>query len=308
MAITKPAALPRWGESAGSTGIVGPNEVAPNSAKQDVGFVAGEEPPAGYFDWLFRLIFEWCQYVGQAFFTADTGSGLPGATGTGDTNQPGLKGNGNGTGPGVLGAGGASSPGVAASAGGGGSPVTGALNLVPQIAPSAPGNGDLWATASALFARVAGATMQFVGGDRSSPMWLQFSGVCSNASFVALALYATMSTGTATTIGSNPTLGGPGINQYLAPTTGLIKGLTVLTGQLTAGAACVVSVAILRAGSAIGTISISIPAGTASGTVLSATGSIAFQAGDVFSAGVANGVGQTAGAGLILASVLIAVA
>lgn len=216
---------------------------------------------------------------------------------------------GTGSNPGLTGTGGpAGGQGVKAKAGNIAAPTKGAVNFSPQPTPSAPDDGDLWATASSLFAQIAGATMQLVGADRSSPMWLQFSGVCSNASAGAIALYAAMSTGTATTIAGNPAIGGPGINQYLAPTTGVVKGLTILTGQLTAGAACVASASVIRAGSAIGTISISIPAGTALGTVMSATGSIAFQPGDVISAAVINGGGQSAGAGLLLASVLIAVA
>lgn len=304
---SKPSSTPRWAETSGGTPAS--NIATPTSGEADTGYAASQAiVSSSKLNYLLHLLYLWTLYIRDAVFIATAASALPGVTGTGDTNQPGMKGNGNGTGPGLLGAGGASSPGVAASAGGGGSPVTGALNIGPQTAPSAPNNGDLWATASALFARIAGATMQLVGGDRSSPMWLQFSGVCSNAAAGAISLYATMSTGTATTIGSNPVIGGPGINQYLSPTVGLFKGLTILTGQLTAGAACVVSASVIRAGSTIGTISISIPAGTASGTVLSATGSVAFQAGDVINAGVINGGGQTAGAGLLLASVLIAVA
>src|SRR6267142_2322135 len=52
----------------------------------------------------------------------------------------------------------AASPGLKATAGGGGAPGTGALNLVPQVAPSAPANGDLWTTTAALFARINAAT------------------------------------------------------------------------------------------------------------------------------------------------------
>lgn len=186
MAITKPAAQPRWGEAAGATGVVGPNETpAPNSAQQDSGFVPATEPPAQYFNFLFRLIFEWCQYLGQAFFTADVGSNNPGASGTGDGtgpgmlgtgsaagsrggrfigtgNNPGVRGDGSGTDAGGDFIGGATGPGARFVPGGGATPTRGAMAAPAQVTPSAPVDGDGWYDGAGLFWRIAGATKQLL--------------------------------------------------------------------------------------------------------------------------------------------------
>src|SRR4051812_14334553 len=134
----KPALLPRWGEDA--TGTIGPTELVPLSAKQDVGWANAEEPPAGYFNWLQRLTYKWLAYLKDAVFVADAGSVLPGVTATGD----------------------GASPGVKAIPGGGATPARGALNLPPQAAPTAPADGDLWTTAAGFFARIAGVTKTII--------------------------------------------------------------------------------------------------------------------------------------------------
>jgi len=61
-------------------------------------------------------------------------------------------------------------------AGGGGSPVKGAINLVPQAAPSAPDNGDIWTTAAAVFARISGATKQLATQDVAGPTVYSWGG------------------------------------------------------------------------------------------------------------------------------------
>jgi hypothetical protein len=121
----KPAALPRWGETTGA--VVGPNETTPNSGKQDVGYVAGEKPPAQYENWLKRLAYKWLQYVSDAVFVATVGSALAGIDATGDGATPGGK----------------------FTPGGGGTPARGAVNLNPQAAPTAPVEGDVWYDSSA---------------------------------------------------------------------------------------------------------------------------------------------------------------
>ena len=53
---SKPASLPRWANVGGSI-------VVPISAKLDVGFVADEEPPAQYLNFLHNLVFQWLDYL-----------------------------------------------------------------------------------------------------------------------------------------------------------------------------------------------------------------------------------------------------
>jgi hypothetical protein len=69
-----------------------------------------------------------------------TGVGVAGYAGGGNAN--GIYGQGYGTGAGVSSLGGASGPGGAFAAGGSG--VRGAINMLPQAAPSSPSNGDMW--------------------------------------------------------------------------------------------------------------------------------------------------------------------
>ncbi len=114
----------------------------------------------------------------RAVLSASTGVGL---TGTGAVNSYGLQGNGTGNGHGVVGSGGitdaagvvgqgggrgigvagqgGSSGGVGVQATAGGSE-RGALSLVPQSAPSAPANGDMWVETgtNALKVRINGVT------------------------------------------------------------------------------------------------------------------------------------------------------
>lgn len=59
--MAKPASLPRWADVSGDI-------VEPTSGKKDVGWVADEEPPAQYFNWLLNLTYQWLEYVdGNSF-------------------------------------------------------------------------------------------------------------------------------------------------------------------------------------------------------------------------------------------------
>lgn len=185
MAIVKPTELPRWSEAAGAQGAPGPNELVPSSAQQDSGWVPGSEPPAQYFNWYQRILWDWVQYLKQAFFAADAGSNNSGASGTGDGTGPGMLGTGSaagsrggrfvGTGnnPGVRGegsgtdaggdfVGGPTGPGARFVPGGGATPARGAMAAPAQVAPSAPVDGDGWYDGAGLFWRIAGATKQLL--------------------------------------------------------------------------------------------------------------------------------------------------
>lgn len=53
---TKPTTLPRFADVSGDI-------VEPTSGKKDVGWVAGEEPPAQYFNWLLYWLYKWTEYL-----------------------------------------------------------------------------------------------------------------------------------------------------------------------------------------------------------------------------------------------------
>jgi hypothetical protein len=85
----------------------------------------------------------------------------PGVGGQGGSpNGNGISAGGTGTGAGIQAYGGTTGPGGILGAGGGGSPARGAVNVVPQAAPSAPSNGDMWVEAgtNTLKVRINGAT------------------------------------------------------------------------------------------------------------------------------------------------------
>lgn len=52
----KPGTLPRWADVSGTI-------VEPPSGKKDVGWVGGEQPPAGWLNWLFNTIHLWASYL-----------------------------------------------------------------------------------------------------------------------------------------------------------------------------------------------------------------------------------------------------
>jgi hypothetical protein len=57
----KPSQLPRFaGTAVGSPSV---EVVEPTSGQKDSGWDEGQDPPAGYFNWLHFRTFEWCQYV-----------------------------------------------------------------------------------------------------------------------------------------------------------------------------------------------------------------------------------------------------
>lgn len=53
---TKPTNTPRWANSGGAI-------VEPSSGKKDVGFVAGERPPAQFLNWLLNLLYLWVAWL-----------------------------------------------------------------------------------------------------------------------------------------------------------------------------------------------------------------------------------------------------
>ena len=64
--MPRPTTLPRWADG-GSANIV-----EPPSGKKDVGFTAGERPPAEYFDWLFNTTYEYIAYVDDRLHGSNT--------------------------------------------------------------------------------------------------------------------------------------------------------------------------------------------------------------------------------------------
>lgn len=54
--MAKPASVPRWAN-------VGAAVVEPSSGKKDVGWVAGERPPAQYQNWLQLWTYNWCEWL-----------------------------------------------------------------------------------------------------------------------------------------------------------------------------------------------------------------------------------------------------
>lgn len=104
----KPTTLPRWSELAGNFQIAGVNETVPVSGKQDIGWVPGEEPPAGYLNWYQRVVYDWMQFLNDSPVFVPTTVGANGLNGTGNGAGSGLQGTGGPTsGTGVSGTGGA---------------------------------------------------------------------------------------------------------------------------------------------------------------------------------------------------------
>lgn len=52
----KPSSVPRWADVGGAI-------VEPSSGKKDIGWAAGERPPAQFFNWLLNLIYQWILYL-----------------------------------------------------------------------------------------------------------------------------------------------------------------------------------------------------------------------------------------------------
>jgi hypothetical protein len=59
---TKPTSTPRWAN-------VGGDIVEPNAGKKDIGWAAGERPPAQYKNWLLNLAWQWFEYLSDGVFT-----------------------------------------------------------------------------------------------------------------------------------------------------------------------------------------------------------------------------------------------
>jgi hypothetical protein len=58
MSVPKPSTLPRWADQPSA------QIVEPNDGKKGIGWVPGEEPPAQYFNWWQRLVYDWIQWLG----------------------------------------------------------------------------------------------------------------------------------------------------------------------------------------------------------------------------------------------------
>ena len=114
--MAEPTDTPRWAET--GVGVPDANIVEPNSGKKDTGWIDGEEPPSGYFNWLFWKLYKWVQwlqthtFVGSANTPGGVGISATGkaAAGTGASGSPGATATGtngtNGTATGVGGNGG----------------------------------------------------------------------------------------------------------------------------------------------------------------------------------------------------------
>lgn len=59
---TAPSKLPRWA-TAPSPGM--PGNIEPPETKKDAGFLNGEEPAAGHFNWLLNLQYQWIEFLAQ---------------------------------------------------------------------------------------------------------------------------------------------------------------------------------------------------------------------------------------------------
>lgn len=72
----KPGSVPRWANAGGAITV-------PPSGKQDVGWVAGEAPPAEYFNWLHNLAYQWTLWLsdGDVSFATLAMSGITTLTG-----------------------------------------------------------------------------------------------------------------------------------------------------------------------------------------------------------------------------------
>lgn len=60
----KPSTTPRWADVGGAITV-------PSSGKQNVGWAAGERPPAQFLNWLFNLIYQWILYLRDGAFVGD---------------------------------------------------------------------------------------------------------------------------------------------------------------------------------------------------------------------------------------------
>jgi hypothetical protein len=169
--MAKPA-VPRWAALADGTPAA--NIVVPAAGQCDQGYAHGDTPTSGVLNHLLGALCQWAKWLNTLLDTANTWTALQNFNGgitsiptTADTNA--IYGVGNGIGVGVRGDGGVYGiggnvnlgPGVIAQAAGiAGGAVRGAIQLVPQVAPSAPANGDVWVDkdANVLHVRINGVT------------------------------------------------------------------------------------------------------------------------------------------------------
>lgn len=105
--MSKPVSTPRWASTGGA------NIVVPSSGKKDIGWVAGEAPDDGIWNWHFNLTYQWTVWLDAFESTIHTWTALQtfgslavtdGFTATrSSVNQGAITGTGNGTGFGVNG-------------------------------------------------------------------------------------------------------------------------------------------------------------------------------------------------------------
>lgn len=269
---TKPTTVPRWAETAGGTPAA--NITTPSSGEQDTGYTSNQIPTSGKLNWLFRFLYDWILYLKDAVFVATSGSGLAGVDATGDGTTPGVK----------------------ATPGGAGSPARGALNLVPQADPSAPSNGDVWTTVNGLFARIAGATLQFLSTLQAAPSILVFG---YSAGFAdTTARFAPVGTGGAL----NTT---EGKVSFIAPSAGKISKLNVNqnVGSTTQG-----TVYTVRKNGGNTALTVTLSAGGSNVTGGDSTNSFAVANGDVISVQAQGVSGITVGATDVRISMLFTLA
>lgn len=69
--MAKPTVIPRWANVGGSI-------VTPPSGKLDVGWLAGEKPPAQYENWKGYYTFKWIEWIDSIFGSSGNNLTLPG--------------------------------------------------------------------------------------------------------------------------------------------------------------------------------------------------------------------------------------
>lgn len=119
----------------------------PSNGQRDVGWIAGQKPPAQYFNWWMRLVWLWTRWLNdltnQALTWIDLQTFQHGIdVSNSQPNAPGVTSVGNGTGPGVWGEGGgtAGAPGVVGQ--GGSSDGPGVQGIAVGNYPGLEGQGD----------------------------------------------------------------------------------------------------------------------------------------------------------------------
>lgn len=267
MPITKPTTLPRWGEIAGSQGVVGANEVEPASGKKDTGWVPGEEPPAEYFNWWKRLVYDWIQYINDLANQAFTWTAAH-----------------------VFNAGIAIAMGVL--------PTRGSLQMGTQTTPSAPSDGDHWYDGTNLFAKIAGAVRKLA--TFATPN-IRYFWVWNHAPVAGSQTWAYLPGGQGYTNGSSAPNQTSGVTGYPVHTAMHLRGFQLYTFSAPTGGN--VTVDLMHNGSPIATVVITpaTPTGFHDAGVLDVT----LIPGLTLDVRVTEGAGLTTNAALIMPQALL---